>query len=402
MELSMLTKEENELLTRIGPGTAAGALLRRYWYPIAFAADLTDENPTKLVRLLGEDLVLFRDKSGRVGLLTDHCSHRGASLYYGRVEERGIACAYHGWLYDRDGSCLETPAEPADSKLHLTVRHTAYPVQKVVGLYWAYLGPMPAPALPKFDILLRRDGRRTLQLRGVVDCNYMQPMEHSVDPAHLQILHQDTAARGRPMPSTTRGFTDDVVSFDFYLTSYGIMKRRVYTDGRIDEHPLIFPNILRQGNGMEIRVPLDDTHMHIYEIRFYPTEDGSLLEDEGDPPIEPTIPHKDKPGLPHPFAKFSMAQVDHQDYMAWETQGPIPDRSVERLATTDRGVLLFRQVLREQIECVQRGDDPLGVIRDPDHAMIDTNLTGSLRVEMGWFPKTEEEAPTYGRSTAPV
>jgi len=398
----MLTREENELFTRIGPGTPAGDLLRRYWYPIAFAADLTEENPTKLVRLLGEDLVLFRDRSGGVGLLADHCSHRGASLYYGRVEGRGIACAYHGWLYDREGNCLETPAEPADSKFHLTVRHQAYPVQKVVGLYWAYLGPLPAPALPKFDILVRRDGRRTLQLRGVVDCNYLQAMENSVDPAHLQILHQDNAARGRPIDNTTRGFTDDVVSFDFYLTSYGIMKRRIYTDGRVDEHPLIFPNILRQGNGIEIRVPLDDTHMHIYEIRFYPTEDGSLLDDEGDPPLEPTIPHKDKPGLPHPLAKFSMAQVDHQDYMAWETQGAIPDRSVERLATTDRGVLLFRQVLREQIERVRQGGDPLGVIRDQDHPMIDTNLTGSLHVELGWFPKNEEDAPTYGRSTAAV
>jgi 5,5'-dehydrodivanillate O-demethylase len=142
--------------------------------------------------------------------------------------------------------------------------------------------------------------------------------------------------------------------------------------------------------------------MHIYEIRFYPTEDASLLDDEGDPPIEPTVPHKDKPGLPHPLAMFSMAQVDHQDYMAWETQGPIPDRSVERLATSDRGVLMFREVLREQIACVQRGDDPLGVIRDPDHAMIDTNLTGSLHVELGWFPKTTEEAPMYGRTTATV
>ena len=395
----MLTKEDNELFSRVGPGTPAGELLRRYWYPIAFAADLTEDSPTKLVRLLGEELVLFRDKSDNVGLLADHCAHRGASLFYGRVEERGIACAYHGWLYDAQGHCLETPAEPADSKFHLTVRQRAYPVQKVVGLYWAYLGPLPAPALPRYDILVRRDGRRTIQLRGQVDCNYLQAMENSCDPAHLVVLHQDSAARGRPIPNSTRGFTDDVESFDFYVTSYGIMKRRIYTDGRVDEHPLIFPNILRQGNGMEIRVPLDDTHTWIYEIRFYPTDDGSLIEDEGDPPIEPQTPHKDRPGLAHPYARFSMAQVDHQDYMAWETQGQIPDRSIERLATSDRGVVLFRQVLRENIERVQQGGDPLGVIRDPDHAMIDTNLTGSLHVEMGWFPKTQNEASNNRRST---
>ena len=121
----MLTAEENELLTRVGPGTPMGELLRRYWHPVAVARELTDQQPTRFVRILGEDLVLFRDRSGRVGLIADHCAHRGASLLYGRVEERGIACAYHGWLYDTQGHCLETPAEPADSLFHLTVKQKA-------------------------------------------------------------------------------------------------------------------------------------------------------------------------------------------------------------------------------------------------------------------------------------
>ncbi|MGH7829126.1 MAG: Rieske 2Fe-2S domain-containing protein [Candidatus Binatia bacterium] len=125
----MFTKEENELLTHVGPGTPAGELLRRYWLPVAVAQELTDESPTMHVRILGEDLVLFRDKRGRVGLLDDRCPHRGASVLYGRVEERGIACAYHGWLFDTTGDCLECPAEPAESKFHLTVKHKAYPVQ---------------------------------------------------------------------------------------------------------------------------------------------------------------------------------------------------------------------------------------------------------------------------------
>src|SRR5438552_18294895 len=145
----MLTKEENDFLTRVGPGTPAGELFRRYWLPCAVAKELTPESPTKFIRLLGEDLVLFKDKSGNAGLLADHCSHRGASLLYGRVEERGIACAYHGWLYDTSGGVLECPAEPAGSMLHLTVKQRAYPVQKFVGLYWAYLGPSPAPIIPK-------------------------------------------------------------------------------------------------------------------------------------------------------------------------------------------------------------------------------------------------------------
>ena len=137
----MLTREENEKLTRVGPGTAAGELLRRYWYPVGVATELTEETPTQLVRILGETLVLFRDKKGRVGLLDDRCAHRGASLCYGRVEERGIACPYHGWLYDTKGNCLETPAEPADSKFHLTVKQRSYPSAKasrpLLGLFGA-------------------------------------------------------------------------------------------------------------------------------------------------------------------------------------------------------------------------------------------------------------------------
>jgi 5,5'-dehydrodivanillate O-demethylase oxygenase subunit len=384
----MLTAEENELLSRVGQGTPAGELLRRYWYPVAFAQTLTEEQPTQYVRLLGEDLVLFRDRSGQVGLIQDHCAHRGASMLYGRVEERGIACAYHGWLYDNEGSCLETPAEPVGSMFHLTVRMRAYPVRKLAGLYWAYLGPLPAPEIPRYDILVRRDGWINLQLRAQVDCNYLQAMENSVDPAHLQILHQSTAGRGKPVTNTTRGFTDEVKSFDFYLTSYGIMKRREYHDGRVDEHPLIFPNILRQGNGMEIRVPRDDGHFWTYQVRFWQTEDGSLVPDDYEPEVVPASPHKDPPGAPHPIARYDMDGVDAQDYMAWETQGVIPDRSVERLATSDRGVILLRQVLMEQIELVRHGRDPMGVIRDPNHEMIDTNLTHSIEVEAGLFPST--------------
>src|SRR5688572_11964843 len=180
----MLTQTENERLTRVGPGTPAGELMRRYWHPVAFTADLTTEQPTRFVRLLGEDLVLFKDKSGNVGLLADHCSHRGASLLYGRVEERGIACAYHGWLYDSAGNCLECPAEPQGSRFHLTVKHQAYPVRSFIGFYWAYLGPLPAPEIPKLDVWVRKDGTRKIHRRPVLDCNWLQAMENSVDSVH--------------------------------------------------------------------------------------------------------------------------------------------------------------------------------------------------------------------------
>ena len=376
----MLSREENAMLTLVGPEAPAGELLRRYWLPVGVARELTEENPTKFVRILGENLVLFRDKSGRVGLLADRCSHRGASLSYGRVEERGIACPYHGWLYDICGNCLETPAEPAGSKFHLTIKHPAYPVQKFIGLYWTYMGPQPAPLIPKYDLWVRKDGRRRIVVQPQLDCNWFQAMENSVDPAHLQILHQNTAYRGKTPPSTTRGFTDEIEKFEFYEVPYGIVKRRTYASGHIDEHPLIFPNILRQANATQIRVPIDDTHTRVFFVRFDPTEDGSLVEDGEELPVEYVEPYKYPPEALHPFARFRMDEVQAQDHMSWETQGPIADRTRERLTTSDRGIVMLREITKREIEKVQRGLDPKGVIRDAaEDTMIDTKLSESLR-----------------------
>jgi 5,5'-dehydrodivanillate O-demethylase len=390
----MLTREDNEMLTRVGPGTPAGELLRCYWLPVAPAAELTTNDPTRLVRILGEDLVLFRDLSGRVGLIADRCAHRGASLFYGRVEERGIACAYHGWLYDVEGSCVECPAEPPASKFHLTVKQTAYPVQKFVGLYWTYMGRKPAPLIPRYDLWARQDGTRKIFVQPQLDCNWFQAMENSVDPAHLQILHQNTAMRARTAVNTTRGFTDDIEKFEFYEFPYGIMKKRTYKNGAIDEHPLIFPNILRQGNATQIRVPIDDTHTKVFFIRFYPSEDGRPAQAEVDPEVEYVQPYKNPPDAIHPFTRFRMDQVQAQDHMAWETQGPLADRTHERLATSDRGVVMLRDLMKTEIAKVQQGLEPLGIVREaaPDQ-MIDTKLEEALR-----GPETQHELriPTRG------
>ncbi len=376
----MLTEEENALLTQVGPGTPAGELLRRYWMPVAPVQDLTEEQPTKFVRILGEDLVLFKDTSGNVGLLQDHCAHRGASLLYGRVEERGIACAYHGWLYDTQGSCLECPAEPAGSRFHLTVKMRAYPVQRFLSLYWAYLGPLPAPIIPKYDVWMRKDGHRRIVYRRI-DCNWLQAMENSVDPAHLQILHQRTGSNtSSDIKSTTSGHTDDVAELNFYETPYGIMKRRVYRNGLLDEHPVIFPNILRH-QGTQIRVPIDDTHFMHYTLSFTPTPDWQEIDEE--PVVVEGQPHKEPADALHPIARYTMADVPSQDYMAWETQGPIANRSVERLATSDRGIVMYREMLKREIERMQQGQDPLGVIRDPDHDVIDTRFDHSIREYFG-------------------
>jgi 5,5'-dehydrodivanillate O-demethylase len=348
--------------------------------PVAVAAELTPEQPTRLVRLLGQILVLFRDRSGRVGLLADRCAHRSASLFYGRVEERGISCAYHGWLYDTRGHILETPPERNDAIINAVVQ-PAYPVRKYVGMYWAYLGPEPVPELPPYDTLVRRDGRRHIVIHPVLDCNWYQAMENSVDPAHLQILHQEFIGRGRQPVNTTRGFTDDVADTDFYVTPIGIMKKRTYKTGQIDEHPLIFPNILRQGYSTQIRVPLDDTHTAHIHVMFEPTPGGSLVDDAEDPPVEYLAPYKNPPDRLHPDTVYDNRSVLAQDHMAWETQGPIADRTIEHLSYSDRGVHLFRRVTREQIERVQKGLDPIGVVRDSKHSMIDTNIDESTKVE---------------------
>src|SRR5437763_7496911 len=149
----MLTTKENELLTRIGPGTAGGGLLRSYWQPAALAEELPPDGPPLPVRLLGEDLVLFRDEQGRPGLLGIHCSHRGADLSYGRLEDGGLRCIYHGWLYDVEGRCQEQPGEPSGSTFHERIRQTSYPCVERCGMILSYMGPDDPPDVPGFDFL---------------------------------------------------------------------------------------------------------------------------------------------------------------------------------------------------------------------------------------------------------
>ena len=373
----MLTAEQNEYLTRVGPGTPAGELLRRYWHPVAIAADLTAENPTKFVRILGEDLVLFQTPRGEVGLLDDRCAHRGASLSYGRVEDRGIACPYHGWLYDKGGNCLEVPNEPPGSEFCLTVKQKAYPVQKLAGLYWAYLGPQPAPLIPKYDIWARTDGWHWLRALPQLDCNWLQAMENSVDTAHLHILHQELVTDGFKVESTTRGTIDNLKHYEIKEFAHGFIKRRVFKDGKVEEHPLLFPTVLRQANRTQIRVPIDDTHTWIVYVHFVP-DSAEPRPANGEVPINYRKPFKNPTSARHPFTKFRLDEVDAQDFMAWETQGAILDRTRERLATSDHGVVMYREMLVREIKKVQQGLEPINVFRDPNHAIIDTKMDESL------------------------
>jgi len=378
-----MRQAENEILTRVGPGTPAGELLRRYWHPVAVAGELTEEKPIKAVTLLGEKLVVFRlalapgESQPRYGLVAERCRHRLASLAYGRVDHEGIRCPYHGWKYDLGGRCLETPPEPSDSKYYREIRQPAYPVQKLAGLLFAYMGPEPVPLLPRWDALAREDGERWVIIESVIDCNWLQPMENSVDPSHLYWLHGYAFKSGH-LPAHMAQYQE---KHEFIRFEYGIMKRRI-TPGKqpsdppmVDEHPLIFPTMLRHvsnevrgtreavyRHNIQIRVPLDDTHTQVYRINFIPSSTERSPADQ-DPPYEY------RP-LKSPEGEYYMDIVSAQDSMAWETQGPITDRTQEHLGAADRGIVIFRRLLREQIDIVGKGGEPMGVVRDPDKNRI--------------------------------
>ena len=365
----MLTQEENHFLTRIGPGTPAGRLLRRYWHPIAAAVELTQEKPKKRVRVLGEDLLLYRNANGGYGLVRERCSHRGASLYYGFVEGDGIRCAYHGWKYDACGKCLEQPFENPESGFREKIRHPAYPVEKLAGLLFAYMGPPDKkPLLPKWDLLVRRDGIKQIDICEVLRCNWLQAMENSVDPTHTYYLHSHTLK--------LKGSKDYVpfhyqqlnkIEFELVVQPNwaGIQKQRIFAGDNVPleaPHPLIFPNILfvpvRAGYAMHFRTPIDDGNTQVFQFRFTPTKDGSIVEQPEDPLMEFVATKNDA-------GEFHLNHFASQDHMAWETQGPIADRSDEHLGEADRGVIMFRKLLHEQISAVENGRNPIGVNFDP-------------------------------------
>ena len=384
----MLSREENDYLTGVGAGRPAGELLRRYWHPVAVAGELTDEQPIKAVRILGENLVVFRDTAGKFGLVAERCPHRSASLSYGRVDAEGIRCPYHGWKFDHSGRCLQQPAEGDDSSFKDRVRTRAYPVQKLAGLLYTYMGPEPAPLLPRWDVLVREDGKRWTVIESMIDCNWLQPMENSVDPSHLYWLHGESAHLMGHQPDY--GETHDFTRFE-----YGIWKRRT-TPGKkpgdppeVDQHPLLFPSILRHvarykggfRHNLQIRVPVDDTHTRVFRVSFVPSDTERSPADI-DPPFHYTH-------LKGPDGRFDLSTVPAQDAMAWETQGPIADRSIENLGVGDKGVILLRKLLKEQIDIVKNGGEPMGVIRDPEkNRIIELDV---INERIGLFRATDKK-----------
>ncbi|HEY7165950.1 MAG TPA: Rieske 2Fe-2S domain-containing protein [Candidatus Binatia bacterium] len=357
----MLSVEENELITRVGPGTPAGDMLRRYWWPVGFTEHVTTKGRPVKVRLLGEDFVLFRDAGGSLGLLDLHCSHRGTSLEFGRVEDRGIRCCYHGWLYDRNGRCLEQPAEPEDSTFKDRIQHPAYTAQEIAGFIFAYIGPDPAPLLPNYDLFFRQDGERHIGA-GHDFCNWLQRAENSVDQTHLVSLHASEyphMALKRPVIGWEKRDYGAKIS----MQVPGVTKPKF-------SH-WIFPSHTRHttarrgrkpDHAIRFRVPIDDTNTLTFWLRFYPYGE----QDRGKVFVLKTVGFEnDEPGIYTRVDDGWWGVASHdQDRVAQESQGPIYNRSQEHLGASDEGVIMLRNMIKESIDAVKRGQDPIWIIRD--------------------------------------
>ncbi len=364
------------MLTQVGPGTPMGELMRRYWQPIGAAEDMR-ERWTMPLRLLGENLILFRTRQGELGLIAEQCPHRRASFLHGIPTERGIRCPYHGWEFNAKGACLEQPFEADNPAFRAHVGTTAYPVQELGGVLFAYLGPVsadkPAPLLPRFDGFVAEDSIRIMG-RVVLPVNWLQIMENSLDPVHTEWLHGhqyefQKEREGVKVAISTRHEKIDFREFEFGITKHRLLEGHSQDsdDWRIG-HPIIFPNILAVGNGdpkaryhsFQMRVPVDDTHtLHLWFNAYLPPAGAVVPEHLRAKVHTYDVPYRDAQG------HFIMDNIDGQDMMAWVTQGAIADRTQEHLGASDKGVALYRRVLKREMKKVQDGLEPMGVLRDP-------------------------------------
>ncbi len=364
----MPREEENRILTETGHGTRMGELLRRYWQPVAAVGEL-DEVRVKRIRLLGEDLALYKDGDGSFGCLELHCAHRRADMSYGIVEQRGLRCHYHGWLYDETGQCIAQPFDDVaypEMNYKARIRLRAYPVHSHAGMLWVYMGPQPAPLVPDWD-MFHRDGMVQIVLTEI-PCNWLQCQENSIDPVHFEWLHSywsyDLEGRtGQPAPRHLR------VGFDEF--EYGFVYRRLQ-EGMTEDNPLwtigrtcLWPNALYTGDHCEWRVPIDDGHtLSVGWFLDYPAPGHEL-------PGGKQYFHWYSPLTDAETGRWIDSHTMNQDFIAWVGQGAEADRTKEHLSPSDRGVIMMRQKLLEEMDIVAEGGDPKATFRDPtmNHAV---------------------------------
>ncbi len=382
-------------MTRVGPGTPAGALLRRYWQPVALKEELQESRPLKAVRVLGQDFVLFRDETGHLALLDRDCPHRGADLAFGRLEHGGLRCPFHGWLFDATGQCLETPAEPQGSKLCSRIRQAAYPVVERSGVVFAYLGPGTPPAFPDFDCFVAPDSH-TFAFKGLFDCNWLQSLEVGIDPAHASFLHrffedEDTAEsygkqfRGASadssMPITKVLREYDRPEIQVAQTEYGLRLTTLRQLSAEQRHVrvtnVVFPQafVIPMSSEMTIsqwHVPIDDYSNYWYAIftSFTKPVDKKQMREQRLalyelPDYRPRRNRSNNYGFNAEEQRTQTytgmgLDINVHDQWAVESQGRIQDRTREHLGTTDKGITAYRRQLVAAIEAVQT--DPLAPV----------------------------------------
>lgn len=389
----MLSAEQNRLATETGRGTGGGELMRRHWQPAALAEELAGGRPVLPLTLMGEELVLFRDDTGRLGLVGRHCPHRGADLRYGRLEDGGLRCPFHGWLFDIEGQCLHQPAEPPGSNFHAKIRHTAYPCIERNGIIFAYLGPGEPPPLPDHDCFSAPDDF-TFAFKGHLECNWLQALEVGIDPSHASFLHRffedeepeagygkqfgDQVA-GTDIPVTKMLREYDCPRIEIEDTDYGqrIFALRDLPDGKIHVRVTnqLFPNaiVIPMSNDMTItqwHVPIDDTHCWWYAIfsSFAQKVDKKTMREQRlelytVPDYKPRKNRSNDYGFdPDEQANLTYTgmgmDINVHDGWAVESLGAVQDRTVEHLGTADKAIIASRRRLLKSIEALGVGEAP--------------------------------------------
>ena len=394
----MLSTDDNEILTRVGPGTLMGNRLRRYWLPALLSSELPAADcPPLKVRLLGEDLVAFRDSNGRAGLLAQACPHRGASLFFGRNEEEGLRCVYHGWKFDHTGACIDMPSEPTESNFKTKVRARAYPVHESGGVVWAYMGPaekqLPFRNFGSDD--LSADMWRASKL--LTYCNFVQAMEGNLDTSHISFLHRNLSESQTPDDGTDLpGYPSQNVStrikaldrsprVEVQDTEYGFRYAGLrttpagYTHVRLTDFAMpvmTFVSALPIGGGCGMFVPIDDTHCWRYNMAMHAFS-GS--PGRGDPQAAAILAAQpQKPGAPGVAQRYvepengylldredqrvrsytGIPGVVQQDLAVTESMGAVYDRSHEHLGTSDRAIIRMRQMLVKAAKDLADGIEP--------------------------------------------
>jgi 5,5'-dehydrodivanillate O-demethylase len=393
----MVSAEGNIRLTRTGAGTEMGDLLRRYWMPIAGTSEFDNGVDIRPVRLLGEDLVLYRDKAGSFGLLDRQCPHRRADLAYGFVEECGLRCNYHGWRFDADGTCLEQPYEDLaapKARFKDKIKIKSYPVEVKAGLIWAYLGPLPAPLVPNWEPFTWKNGFVQIAI-AEIPCNWLQCQENSIDPVHFEWMHMNWGNRMKS-PDSAHGPKHLKVAFDEF--DHGFVYRRQREDTS-ELHPMwtvgrvcLWPNAFFLGDHFEWRVPIDDEHTLSISWIF------SRVPNEQEPFVQDRIPAWRGPIKDPETGRWITSHVMNQDFIAWVGQGTVADRTKEHLGTSDRGIVMLRRRFLSDLSVLADGGDPKGLIRDPaQNTCVTLPIADRALFEKGLPLEQFAKHPVYGK-----